>query len=98
MPLPYLQPRFAAYGADFLKNDDCGVVYANSVRDYGAMQRALAAVSRPMLHNVKAPDLPAQARTRPMCTHAPPGTRGTPQGSAAPLAGGATGVAWSLVE
>jgi hypothetical protein len=33
------------------------VVYANAVKDYGAMQRAITAVDRPMLHNVKAPDL-----------------------------------------
>lgn len=30
---------FAAFGADFVKNDDCGVVYANAVQDYGAMQK-----------------------------------------------------------
>ena len=54
---------FASYGADFVKNDDCGVVYANAALDYGAMQRAIASVARPMLHNVKAPDLtPASAR------------------------------------
>ena len=29
---------FAAMGADFLKNDDCGVIYANAAQDYGAMQ------------------------------------------------------------
>jgi hypothetical protein len=50
---------FAEYGADFLKNDDCHTVYADSVQDYGAMQAAIAAAPRPMLHNAKAPDLPA---------------------------------------
>ena len=50
---------FAEYGADFLKNDDCGVIYAHAYHDYGAMQRAIASVRRPMIHNVKAPDLPA---------------------------------------
>jgi alpha-galactosidase len=34
---------FAAMGADFVKNDDCHVVYADAVRDYGAMQRAIGA-------------------------------------------------------
>eukprot|EP00041_Stephanoeca_diplocostata_P012494 m.209367 g.209367 ORF g.209367 m.209367 type:complete len:700 (+) comp18979_c0_seq1:97-2196(+) len=52
---------FAAFGADFVKNDDCRVVYANAVKDYGAMQEAIANAPRPMLHNVKAPDLPAAA-------------------------------------
>ena len=57
---------FASYGADFVKNDDCGVVYANAYRDYGAMQAAIAAVDRPMLHNVKAPDLGPNV-TRSVC-------------------------------
>ena len=57
---------FASYGADFIKNDDCGVVYANAYKDYGAMQAAIAAVARPMLHNVKAPDLGANV-TRSVC-------------------------------
>eukprot|EP00937_MAST-01D_sp_MAST-1D-sp2_P008062 g8062.t1 len=57
---------FASYGADFLKNDDCGVVYADAFRDYGAMQRAIDAVPRPMLHNVKAPDLRPN-ETRAVC-------------------------------
>ena len=52
---------FAAYGADFIKNDDCGVVYARAAADYGAMQAAIAAAPRAMMHNVKAPDLPAAA-------------------------------------
>lgn len=52
---------FSRWGVDFLKNDDCRVVYANAVRDYGAMQRALARVERPILHAVKAPDLPPSA-------------------------------------
>ena len=52
---------FAEYGADFIKNDDCGVVYANAAQDYGTMQTAIASVTdRPMYHNVKAPDLPPQ--------------------------------------
>jgi alpha-galactosidase len=50
---------FAEYGADFVKNDDCGVVYARAFQDYGAMQKAIAKTGRPMIHNVKAPDLPA---------------------------------------
>lgn len=54
---------FARWGVDFLKNDDCHVVYADSVRDYGAMQRALAATSREITHAVKAPDLSADAAT-----------------------------------
>lgn len=29
------------------------------IQDYGAMQDALSSVDRPMVHNVKAPDLPA---------------------------------------
>jgi len=33
------------------------VTYADAYRDYGAMERALAAVRRTILHNVKAPDL-----------------------------------------
>ena len=49
---------FAAFGADFIKNDDCRVVYADAVKDYSAMQRAIAIADRPMFHNVKAPDLP----------------------------------------
>ena len=45
-------------GAEFLKNDDCGVVYAHAARDYGAMQRAIAALPGvAMIHSVKAPDL-----------------------------------------
>ena len=53
---------FAGMGADWLKNDDCHVTYANAARDYGAMERALAAVkNRSILHNVKAPDLNASA-------------------------------------
>jgi hypothetical protein len=55
---------FAEYGADWLKNDDCHVVYARAEEDYGAMEAAIAAQGRPMLHNVKAPDLtPAQAQS-----------------------------------
>jgi alpha-galactosidase len=50
---------FAEYGADFIKNDDCGVIYAHAIKDYGAMQQAIAKADRPMIHNVKAPDLPA---------------------------------------
>jgi alpha-galactosidase len=50
---------FADFGADFVKNDDCGVVYADAFKDYGVMQEAIAKVPRPMIHNVKAPDLPA---------------------------------------
>lgn len=52
---------FASYGADFLKNDDCSVVYADAVKDYGAMQTAISALQRPMMHSVKAPDLPASS-------------------------------------
>ena len=49
---------FAEMGASFLKNDDCGVVYAHAAQDYGAMERAIAALPRHrMLHSVKAPDL-----------------------------------------
>ena len=33
---------FAWMGATFLKNDDCGVIYADAAKDYGAMQRAIA--------------------------------------------------------
>lgn len=52
---------FSEYGADFIKNDDCGVVYADAAQDYGTMQSAIASVTdRPMYHNVKAPDLPPQ--------------------------------------
>lgn len=58
---------FASYGADFLKNDDCGVVYAHAVKDYGAMQRAIAeAPGQPIIHNVKAPDLPP-SNARAVC-------------------------------
>jgi alpha-galactosidase len=49
---------FAAMGAEFLKNDDCGVVYAHAAQDYGAMQKAIAALPGvAMIHSVKAPDL-----------------------------------------
>ena len=51
---------FASYGASFIKNDDCGVNLSHAVLDYGAMQRAIADVpGHAMMHNVKAPDLPA---------------------------------------
>eukprot|EP00045_Choanoeca_perplexa_P004816 m.40830 g.40830 ORF g.40830 m.40830 type:complete len:115 (-) comp12782_c0_seq4:267-611(-) len=33
------------------------VIYSHAFADYGAMESALAAVQRPILHNVKAPDL-----------------------------------------
>ena len=54
---------FAAMGAKFVKNDDCGVIYADAAKDYGAMERAIAAVPNvTMIHSVKAPDLrPADA-------------------------------------
>ena len=52
---------FALYGADFVKNDDCSVVYADAEKDYGAMQDAIAGTARPMIHSVKAPDLPASS-------------------------------------
>ena len=45
---------FAWMGAEFLKNDDCGVVYADAAKDYGAMERAIAAVPDvTMIHSVK---------------------------------------------
>ena len=51
---------FASYGASFIKNDDFRVNLSHAVQDYGTMQRAIAAVpGHAMLHNVKAPDLPA---------------------------------------
>lgn len=37
----------------FLKNDDCHVIYAHAAQDYGAMEAAIAALSKPMIHNVK---------------------------------------------
>ena len=53
---------FAAFGADFVKNDDCHVVYADAFKDYLAMQDAIAQVDRPMQHAVKIYDLnPATA-------------------------------------
>ena len=52
---------FAAMGAEFVKNDDCGVVYAHAAQDYGAMEKALAAVPGVrLIHSVKAPDLGAK--------------------------------------
>eukprot|EP01052_Picozoa_sp_SAG31_P011836 SAG31_NODE_680_length_12881_cov_35.655453_6_plen_136_part_00 len=46
---------FAEMGAEFLKNDDCGVVYARAAADYGAMERAIAALPAPyqISHSVK---------------------------------------------
>ena len=44
---------FADMGADFVKNDDCRVIYGNAYHDYGIMMEAIAAASRPMFHNVK---------------------------------------------
>ena len=42
----------------FCAQDDCGVVYANAAKDYGAMQDAIAALPDvKMIHSVKAPDL-----------------------------------------
>eukprot|EP01050_Picozoa_sp_SAG11_P011482 SAG11_NODE_1217_length_5498_cov_3.519444_3_plen_196_part_00 len=54
---------FASMGAEFVKNDDCGVIYAHAAEDYGAMEQAIAAVPHvEMIHSVKAPDLgPADA-------------------------------------
>ena len=38
--------------------DDCGVIYANAAKDYGAMQDAIAALPDvEMIHSVNAPDL-----------------------------------------
>ena len=52
---------FAAMGAEFVKNDDCGVVYAHAAQDYGAMEKTLAAVPGVrLIHSVKAPDLGAK--------------------------------------
>ena len=49
---------FAWMGAEFLKNDDCGVVYADAAKDYGAMERAIAAVPGvAMIHSVKVREL-----------------------------------------
>jgi hypothetical protein len=39
-------------------------VYADAAKDYGAMQQAIASVARPMLHNVKAPDLTPTSAVR----------------------------------
>jgi alpha-galactosidase len=49
---------FAEMGAVFLKNDDCRVKYSDAAKDYGAMQRAIAALPAvAMIHSTKAPDL-----------------------------------------
>jgi hypothetical protein len=46
---------------DSFAQDDCGVIYANAAKDYGAMQDAIAALPDiEMLHSVKAPDLGAK--------------------------------------
>eukprot|EP00729_Bicosta_minor_P007082 gene7082-31882_t len=51
---------FAWMGAEFLKNDDCSVIYANAAKDYGAMQQAIASLPNvAMIHSTKAPDLSA---------------------------------------
>jgi hypothetical protein len=52
--------RVLPFTSQFLKNDDCGVIYGHAAKDYGAMEAAIAALPDVrMIHSVKAPDLGA---------------------------------------